>query len=69
MSVFTTPRERRFWLLALVVLAAIYSTLGLAQTLAEALRERHLLQFSVGAAMVLVGVVAIAATGRLRPPD
>jgi hypothetical protein len=41
MSWFTSDRERRLWFWALAVVVAIYSTLGLAGTLAEALRERN----------------------------
>ena len=40
MSLFTSNRERRLWLWTLAVVAAIYSTLGLASMLAEVLRER-----------------------------
>jgi hypothetical protein len=44
MSLFTSDRERRLWLLALTVGVAIYSTLGLASTLAGALRDRGLIE-------------------------
>ena len=40
MSLFTSDRERRLWLWTLAVVVAIYSTLGLAGTLAGALREQ-----------------------------
>ena len=55
---FTSDRERRLWSWLLVVLAAIYSTLGLAPMLAEELRERNLLRvsFTVGL-LVVVGFV------------
>jgi hypothetical protein len=43
MSLFVSRREKRLWLLALVILTAIYSMLGLARTLAGFLRERDLL--------------------------
>ncbi len=42
-SWFTTGRERRLWLLVAAVVAAIYSTLGLATTLADELTNRDLL--------------------------
>ena len=50
---FTSARERRLWLLAAVVQAAILATLGLAQDLVAALRGRGLLE--------LVSWVAVAA--------
>ena len=59
MSLFTSDRERRLWLWTLVVLVAIYSTLGPAQTLVAALRERNLLRVSF-ALVLLVGVTAFA---------
>ncbi|MCP4423975.1 MAG: VanZ family protein [Chloroflexi bacterium] len=40
---FTSVRERRLWLWTLAVVAAIYSTLGLASRLAGALRNRGLI--------------------------
>ena len=43
-SLFTSDRERRLWCWALAVVVAIYSTLGLAGTLAEVLRENNLMR-------------------------
>ena len=56
MTLFTSDREQRLWLWALVVLAAIYSTLGPAETLVAFLRERNLLWVSV-ALLLVVGVI------------
>jgi len=55
---FNSAREKRLWILALAVLAAIYSTAGFAGTLAEVLRENNLLNASFGLGFVLV-IVAI----------
>lgn len=67
MSLFRTDRERRLWLSTAAVVAAIYSTLGLAGTLADALRVRGLLEASFGVGFLLV-IVAIVVLGlRLRP--
>ena len=64
---FTSRRERRLWLWALAVVVAIYSTLGLAGTLAEVLRERNLLPAAVFVLMLLT-VAAIVGSGlRGRP--
>jgi hypothetical protein len=59
MSIFTSKRERRFWLWVLAVLAAIYSTLGLAGALVEFLHDRNLLDvsFILGAILVLVTIL------------
>ena len=66
MTVFTSKRERRLWLWTLVVVTAIYATLGMAQTVAGALDD-----FWLGAGfwtgLVLVGL-AVAVTGlKTRP--
>ena len=67
MSNFTSDRERRLWFWALAVVVAIYSTLGLAGTLAEALRERNLLDGSFAVGLLLL-VAAIAASAVKRRP-
>ena len=69
MSLFSSPRERRLWLWSLAVTAAIYSTLGLAGTLAEVLREYRLLDVSVWVlfAMFLVGATILTQGLKVRP--
>ena len=67
MTRFASARERRLWLCALAVAAAIAATLGLTGTLAEALGERGL---DVG--LFLLGMALVAATvlahgARARP--
>lgn len=64
---FTSKRERRLWLWTLVVVAAIYSTLGLAGTLAEVLREHRLLPSAMLFLMFLT-VAAIVGSGLRRRP-
>lgn len=64
---FTSDRERRLWLWTLAVMVAIYSTLGPARTLADALREHNLLRVSFALVLLLV-VVAIAASWVKRRP-
>lgn len=54
MSLFTSSLERRLWHWTLAVVAAIYSTLGLARPLAGVLRERGLLP--IGAAILTLGL-------------
>jgi hypothetical protein len=58
-SLFASDRERRLWLWALVVVVAIYSTLGPAGTLAAFLRAHNLLQVTVAlVALLVVGAIA-----------
>ena len=64
---FTSRRERRLWLCALAVVVAIYSTLGLAGSLAETLREHNLLPAAV-LALMLATVAAIVGSGLKRRP-
>ena len=66
-SMFTSDRERRLWTWTLVVVVAIYSTLGLARTLAGTLREEGLLVAAFVLGMVLVAATA-AALGLRRKP-
>lgn len=64
---FTSRRERLLWLCALAVVVAIYSTLGLAGTLAEVLRERNLLPPAL-LVLMFVTVAAIVGSGLKRRP-
>ncbi len=59
MAFFSSDRERRLWVWTAVVVIAIFSTLGLAATLAGVLREEGLLAaaFALGALLVLATVV------------
>ena len=59
MPFFTSDRERRLWIWTLIVVAAIYSTLGPAQVLVTILRERNLLRFSFALLLLLIGVAII----------
>ena len=70
MTIFSSRRERRLWLWVLAVMVAIYATLGLAQTLAETLRERGLLDISIGLfllCMFLVAVTILTQALKVRP--
>ena len=66
-SLFTSNRERRLWFCALAVVVAIYSTLGLAGTLAEVLRENNLMRALFFFLMFLT-VAAIVGSGLKRRP-
>ncbi len=72
MALFSSARERRLWVWTLAVVLAIYSTLGLARTLAGALREHGLLGpsfplVSFLLAMALVGATVVAHGLKARP--
>ncbi|KAA3640934.1 MAG: VanZ family protein [Armatimonadetes bacterium] len=55
---FTSDRERRLWLSLLIVVVAIYSTLGFAGSLAGSMRSQDMnaLTFVVGVLLVVVAV-------------
>ena len=59
MPLFSSDRERRLWIWTLAVVVAIYSTLALARTLADALRGTGLDVglFVIGCLLVLATVV------------
>ena len=65
--VFTSRRERRLWLWALIVVVAVYSTLGLAGRLAEVLGEHPSLP-AVFFFLMLLTVAAIVGSGLKRRP-
>jgi hypothetical protein len=67
MSLFTSDRERRLWLWTLTVMVAIYSTLGPARTLVDALRERNLLRLSFVLVLLTVVVVIAGRWVKKRP--
>lgn len=53
---FASVRERRLWAWTLIVVAAIYSTLGLARTLTERFSDQNL-----NAAVFVLGLLLVAA--------
>ena len=69
MPFFSSKRERRLWLWSLAVVLAIYATLGLTGTLAEALREFGLLNAAVFflLGMFLVGATIVTQGIKIRP--
>jgi len=64
---FTSHRERRLWGWTLAVVAAIYSTLGLAATLAEFLRNRGLFDDLFVLGLILIGAAILAQGLTWRP--
>ncbi len=66
MSLFASDRERRLWLWALAVVVGIYSTLGLAGTLAVGLPD-ELAAVGFLAAMFLAGLTILTEGLKTRP--
>ena len=67
MALIMSKRERRLWVWTVLVVAAIYSTLGLTATLAEALRERGMFDVTFVFAFFLM-LVAILTQGLVARP-
>ncbi len=67
MALFSSDRERRLWLWTLVVIVAIYPTLGIAPILAGVLREDSLLETSFALGMILVGATIVTQGVKVRP--
>ncbi|WP_422361222.1 VanZ family protein [Reichenbachiella sp.] len=59
MNFFTSEREKRLWLLTLVVVATIYSTLGLASALVGLIPDRRTVDdlFMFGVLTIVIAVV------------
>ncbi|MGI9584050.1 MAG: VanZ family protein [Acidimicrobiia bacterium] len=62
---FTSAREKRYWIAAAVVVALIYATLGLAQSLAEELRDQEWVSTAIWLGLWLI-VAAIVVLGLKR---
>lgn len=66
-SAFSSSRERRLWLWTLAVVVAIYSTVGLARTLAVELRHRNLVDTAFVWVFVLILAAIVALGLKIRP--
>ena len=68
---FASDRERRLWIWTAVVVVAIFSTLGVAQTLASAIGDGPLATglFILGCLMVLATIVTQGLTRRPSGPE
>ena len=67
MSWFSSRRERRLWVWTLLVVAAIYSTLGLATAWAGLLQDSGLLTVFFVGAMLLIGAAVVTRGLQVRP--
>ena len=66
-SLFTSVRERRLWALTLVVVVTVYSTLGLARTLSDTLRDRGLFDSFFIWGFLLIAAAVVTLGLRTRP--
>lgn len=64
---FSSDRERRLWIWTLVVVVGIYSTLGLASTLAGVLNNQGLAAIAFLTCMLLVGLTILTQGLKTRP--
>ena len=67
LRLFATDRERRLWVWALAVVAAIYSTLGLASLMADVLYSQAVSAVAFLVCMALVGLTILTQGLRTRP--
>lgn len=66
-GIFTSRRERRLWMRTLLVVVAIYSTLGLASVLARWAYHQQLVTAAFVACLLLVGLTILTQGLRYRP--
>lgn len=64
---FSSAREKRLWIWTLVVVVAIYATLGLASMLAEVLHNQGLTAVAFLTCMILVGFTVLTQGLKTRP--
>jgi VanZ family protein len=67
MSLFTSNREKRLWILAFVVVVTIYSTVGLVWKIAATLHNYDLLAVFFVTGMLLVGATIVTQGLTVRP--
>jgi hypothetical protein len=66
-SLFTSARERRLWLWTIAIVIAIYESLGLGGMLADALRDRGLLNVSFALGVFLLLLIIVTHGLKRRP--
>lgn len=64
---FRTPRERRLWLLAAILVLVIYGSAYFVQFLLDALRARGALETTIWGAFGLLAAAGLGAVSRARP--
>lgn len=64
---FTSPRERRLWIQAVLWLALVYASLAFVRAPTEFLRERNLLRVTVAAVFITFAVWIVVRALKRRP--
>ena len=67
MPFFTSDRERRLWVWAIIIMIAIYATLGVTPAIARALRDRGLINAAFNVGALLIGAAVLIQSLRKRP--
>ena len=67
MSLFTSDREKRLWIFVIILVSAIYSTLGIALKMAEFLQNHDLQAVFFLMGMFLVGITIVTQGLKVRP--
>jgi len=67
MPLFSSARERRLWIWTLIVVATIYSPLGLARTLASELRDRGLISDAIWLVLIMIGAAIVIQGLKVQP--
>lgn len=67
MSLFTSDREKRLWIFVIIIVLAIYSTLGLALKMAEFLRNHDLQAVFFLMGMLFVSLTIVTQGLKVRP--
>ena len=67
MSLFTSNREKRLWIFVIILVTAIYSTLGIALKMAEFLQNHDLQAVFFLMGMFFVGITIVTQGLKVRP--
>ena len=67
MSLFTSNREKRLWIFVIILVTAIYSTLGLALKMAEFLQNHDLQAIFFLLGMFFVGTTIVTQGLKVQP--
>lgn len=67
MNLFTSQREKRLWIFVIIIVIAIYSTIGLALKMAEYLQNQDLQAVFFLLGMFFVGITIVTEGLRVRP--
>ena len=67
MGLYKSARERKLWIMAMIVMIAIFASIGLASRLAETLRDHGLISIGFWIGIALVALTVIIQGLRIKP--